>query len=148
MEALRGPTRGRERRFVTVLCGNVVARGEPLPWSEAGRWALALAAGGVAFGALGVAVGAVAREVQAASLLAFVVALPLAFLAIVPESSVSGALYDVISGISAAFPFKPALEALNRGLSGGEGIAGPLLHLAGLAAAYAALARLALRRFA
>ncbi len=42
-----------------------------LEWSRAGLWLLALAFGAVAFGALGVAIGALAREVRAASLLAF-----------------------------------------------------------------------------
>ena len=41
--------------------------------------------------ALGVAIGALAREVRAASLLAFLLSLPLAFLALVPAGSVVGA---------------------------------------------------------
>ena len=49
-----------------------------------GLWLLALAFGALAFGALGVAIGALAREVRAASLLAFLLSLPLAFLALVP----------------------------------------------------------------
>ena len=56
-----------------------------LDWSRAGLWVLALAFGAVAFGALGVAIGALAREVRAASLLAFLLSLPLAFLALVPS---------------------------------------------------------------
>ena len=51
----------------------------------------ALAAGALAFAALGVAIGAVAREVRAASLLAILLALPLAFLALVPSGAVSPA---------------------------------------------------------
>jgi ABC-2 type transport system permease protein len=117
-------------------------------WSEAHRWLAALAAGAIAFGALGVAVGAVAREVRAASLLAFLLALPLAFLALVPSGAVAPGLFDVIQGISAAFPFDPLLEALDRSLNdGAEAVAGPVLHLLALAVGWGAVARLALRRF-
>ncbi len=55
-----------------------------LDWSRVGEWLAALAFGALAFGALGVAIGALAREVRAASLLAFLLSLPLAFLALVP----------------------------------------------------------------
>ena len=58
---------------------------------------------------------ALTREVRAASLLAFMLSLPIAFLALVPSGSVSAGLYDVIRVISALFPFKPTLEALERG---------------------------------
>ena len=92
---------------------------------------------------------ALAREVRAASLLAFLLSLPIAFLALVPSGSVAPALYDAIRVISAAFPFRPALHALDASLNDtGRGIAGPLAHLVALALAYGAIARLALRRFA
>ena len=42
-------------------------------------------AAALAFAALGLAIGALAREVRAASLMAFMIALPLAFLALVPS---------------------------------------------------------------
>jgi ABC-2 type transport system permease protein len=74
-------------------------------------------------------------------------ALPVAALALIPSGAVGGALYDVIRIVSGAFPFKPALSALDGALSGGALLV-PLLHLAGLTLAFAALARLALRRFA
>lgn len=118
----------------------------PLDWGRAGLWLLALAVAGVAFGALGVALGAVVRDVQAASLLAFALALPLAFLAVVPQSAVSPALFDVIGAVSAAFPFKPALHGLDAALGAGGSMAGPAAHLAGLAVAYAVAARAAIRR--
>lgn len=142
-----------EKALVAGACGTVVALlllavvgiFVPLEWGRAGLWALAITAGAAAFGALGVALGVVAREVQAASLLAFVLALPLAFLAIVPEGSVSATLYDVITVISALFPFEPALDALSTAL--GEGSMGAnLAHLAALAAGYGVLARVALAR--
>ncbi len=119
-----------------------------IAWSQAPLWLLALALGALAFGGLGVAVGGLAREVRAASLLAFLLSLPIAFLALVPSGTVATTLYDVIQAISAAFPFKPTLEALDRTLNDtGQAVAGPLLHLVALAAAYLAIARLALRRF-
>ena len=108
----------------------------------------ALALGALGFGALGVAMGAFAREVRAASLLAFMASIPIAVLALVPSGAVSPGLYDVVRGVSAAFPFKPTLDALKSALSQSGGIAGPLLHLALLTAAFTVLARLALRRFA
>ena len=86
---------------------------------------------------------------RAVSLLAFMVSLPIALLSLVPSGAVGAGLYDVIRVLTALFPFKPALEAMTAALdSAGPGIGAPLLHLAILAAAYAALARLALRRFA
>ena len=106
----------------------------------------AIVLGGGAFGALGVAIGAVAREVRAASLLAVLVLLPVAALGLVPVGAVSGTGYDLIRVISAAFPFRPALHALQDALSG-NGLSAPLAHLAALAVAYAGAARLGLRRF-
>ena len=74
---------------------------------------------------MGTAIGALAREVQAASLLAFALSLPIAFLALVPSGAVDETLFDVIDGVSSLFPFKPALNALDAAISGG-GLAGPL----------------------
>jgi hypothetical protein len=118
-----------------------------LGWSRTPVWLAALAVAAVAFAALGVAIGGLAREVRAASLLAFMLALPIAALALIPSGAVSGTLYDLIRVVSAAFPFKPSLDALDAALNGGELLV-PLLHLAALTAAFALLARLALRRFA
>ncbi len=119
-----------------------------LDWGRFPLWVLALAAGAVGFAALGLAIGALTREVRAASLLAFMIALPLAFLALVPSGSVAPALYDVTRAISALFPFKPTLDALNAALNDNGDMAGPILHLAVLALAFGALARVGLRRFA
>ena len=105
----------------------------PLDMGRFGLWLLALGGGAIAFAALGVAIGCLAREVRAASLLAFGLALPLAFLALVPSGGVSPALYDVIRVISAAFPFKPALEAMDAAINGSSpGIGQALAHLAAL----------------
>ncbi len=118
-----------------------------LDWSRSGLWLLALAFGALAFGALGVAIGALAREVRAASLLAFLLSLPLAFLALVPSGSVSGGFYDAIRVLSFAFPFKAALQALDSAVNGAApAIGASIAHLAGLTLAFGALARLGLRR--
>ena len=120
-----------------------------LDWSRFPLWVVALAAGAVAFGALGVAVGALAREVRAASLLAFMLSLPIAFLALVPSGSVSSGLYEVVEVVSAVFPFKPTLQAIDNALNaGGPGLVGPLVHLLALTLGFGLVARLALRRYA
>jgi ABC-type multidrug transport system permease subunit len=119
-----------------------------LDWSRFGLWVLALAGGALAFAAVGLAIGTLTREVRAASLLAFMLALPLAFLALVPSGAVAPALYDVIRAVSAVFPFKPTLDALDAALNDAGGLAGPLAHLAVLVLGFGALSRLGLRRFA
>jgi hypothetical protein len=121
----------------------------PLQWDRFGLWLLAILFGAGALAAAGAALGAVAREVRAVSLLAFMVSLPIAFLSLIPSGAVGGSLYHAIEIVSALFPFKPTLQAMTAALdSAGAGLGGPLLHLAALLVAYGALARLALRRFA
>ena len=78
---------------------------------------------------------------------AFALSLPIAFLALVPSGAVDETLFDVIEAVSALFPFKPALTALDAAISGG-GLAGPLVHLLALTLGFSVLARLSLRRFA
>jgi len=118
-----------------------------LDWGRVGLWALALAFGALAFGGLGVAIGALAREVRAASLLAFLTTLPLAFLALVPAGSVSRGFYDAIGAISFVFPFKASLQALDAAVnSASPSIAASVAHLAGLTLLFAALARVGLRQ--
>jgi hypothetical protein len=118
-----------------------------LEWSRVGQWLAALALGGLAFAALGVAIGALAREVRAASLLSFLLSLPLAFLALVPAGAVAGGLYDAIRAISFVFPYKAALEALDAAVNrSSPDLAISLAHLLGLTALFALLARLGLRR--
>lgn len=120
-----------------------------LHWSRVGLWLLAIAAGGASLAAAGAAIGAAAREVRMVSLLAFMVTLPVALLSLVPSGAVGPALFDAIRVVTALFPFKPALRAIGGALDpAGPSIAPALLHLALLAIAYGALARLALRRFA
>jgi ABC-type multidrug transport system permease subunit len=119
-----------------------------IDWGRFPLWLAAVIVAALAFAALGLAIGALAREVRSASLLAFMLSLPLAFLALVPSGAVAPALYDVIRAVSAAFPFKPTLDALDAALNDAGGLGGPLLHLAGLMVAFGLLSRLALRRFA
>jgi hypothetical protein len=118
-----------------------------LEWSRAALWLLALAGGALAFGALGIAIGALAREVRAASLLAFLLSLPLAFLALVPAGAVAGGLYDAIRAISLVFPYKAALQALDAAVNrSSPGLAISLAHLLALTVLFAVLARFGLRR--
>lgn len=134
---------------VTLLMLAGMAIFVPLEWSRFGLWLLAILFAAGALGAAGAALGAAAREVRAVSLLAFMVTLPIAFLSLVPSGAVSPTVFDLIRYLTAIFPFKPALEAITAALDeAGSGIGGPLAHLAILAAAYAAIARVALRRFA
>jgi hypothetical protein len=133
---------------VTVVMAAFVSLFVHLEWARFELWVVALAFGGIAFGALGVAIGAVAREVSAASLMAFLVSLPVAFVALVPASAVSGGVTTVLDAIAFAFPFKPALQAASNAFSGTAPAIGlPLLHLAVLTAVFGSLAALAMRRF-
>jgi ABC-type transport system involved in cytochrome c biogenesis permease component len=119
-----------------------------LQWERIGLWLVAILAGGAAFAAAGAALGAATREVRASSLLAFMVSLPIAFLSLVPSGSVGPTLFDLIEVVTALFPFKPALHAMEQALdASGPSLGTALAHLAALTAAYAAIARLALRRF-
>lgn len=111
-------------------------------------WVVAAAAGALGFAAMGLAIGALTREVRAASLLAFMLSLPIAVVSLVPSGSVSGGLYDVLRVIAALFPFKPTLDAMEAALGAEGGMGVPLLHLTALAAAFGLAGRLALRRFA
>jgi ABC-type multidrug transport system permease subunit len=119
----------------------------PLDWGRLGLWLLALLVSSLAFAALGIAIGALAREVRAASLLAFLLSLPLALLALVPAGAVGHAFYQAIGAISFVFPFKAALQALDAAVnSASPSLGGSLAHLAGLALLFGALARAGLRR--
>jgi ABC-2 type transport system permease protein len=134
---------------VTLIMAAFVSLFVHLEWARFPLWVLALGFGALAFGALGAAIGAVAREVSAASLLAFLLSLPIAFVALVPANAVSGTLKSVLDAIAFVFPFRAALQAVGNAFSGSSpGIGWPLLHLALLTVAFWALARLALRRFA
>jgi ABC-type multidrug transport system permease subunit len=131
---------------VTLLMLFGLAAFVGLDWSRVPAWLAALAGGALGFAAMGAAIGGLTREVRAASLLAFLLALPIVFLALVPSGSVSPALYDVVNFVSGLFPFKPALRALDGAINGGDLLL-PIVHLLGLTVGFWVLARLALRRF-
>ena len=133
---------------VTLVMAALVSLFVHLDWGRFPLWVAALALGGLAFAALGVAIGGLAREVSVASLMAFLVSLPIAFVALVPGDAVSGTLKSILDAISFVFPFKAALQAVGNAFSGtAPGIGWPLVHLAVLTLAFGALARLAMRRF-
>lgn len=121
---------------------------QTVDWGRSPQIAAALALGATGFGALGCAIGALTGDVRAASLLAFLLSLPIAALALVPSGTVGATLYDAIEVVSALFPFKPALNALDAALNDtGPSLGAALANLAALVAGYAVLARVALRRF-
>jgi ABC-2 type transport system permease protein len=119
-----------------------------LDFTRVGFWALGLTGGALAFAAMGVAIGALTREVRAASLLAFMVSLPIAFLALVPSGAVSGGLYSAIRVVSALFPFQPTLDAVQAALGDSGSMGQSLLHLATLTLVFGAIGRVGLQRFA
>lgn len=134
--------------LVTLLMLAAITPFESIAWSRIYLIIPAILFAGAASSALGLAIGAAAREVRASALLAFALALPVAFLSLVPSGTVSKGLLDLIHIVAGAFPFRPAIDALSGALSSsGPGLALPLLHLALLTLAYLAIARIALRRF-
>jgi ABC-2 type transport system permease protein len=133
---------------LTLLMLLAVSAFVPVEWDRFHLWLLAVAVGAAAFAAMGTLVGALAREVQTASLLAFTLLLPVAFLALVPEGVLSTVLYDASRVVSALFPFEPTLDAATSALYGDDGMIGPLAHLAALGVAYAVAARVAIGRLA
>jgi ABC-2 type transport system permease protein len=134
---------------VALLLAALVSSFVHLDWSRFELWIVALAFGALAFGALGVAIGALAREVSAASLMALLLSLPVAFVALVPGDAVSSGVRGLLDVVAFVFPFKPALEAASNAFTGSSpGMLGPLAHLVVLTLAFGALARVAVRRFA
>jgi ABC-2 type transport system permease protein len=119
----------------------------PLEWDRIPLWLGGLIVAAAAFGAMGTAIGGLAREVAVASLLAFSLLLPVAFVALVPSGVVSEGIYDLTRFVSALFPFKPTINLMSSVLYDEGGIVEPLLHLIALTAAYGLAGRLALKRF-
>lgn len=132
---------------VTILMLVVITPFVSLDWGRFPIWLAAIAAGGAGFAAFGAAIGAATREVRAASLVAFMVSLPIAFLSLVPSGTVSATLFDVIDVVAALFPFDPALRAIGGALDpAGPGVVIAVVHLLALTAAYGLIARVAIRR--
>jgi ABC-type multidrug transport system permease subunit len=129
-----------------VLVGAALLAGVALLTSLAvgrwGWWALALALAGVAFGAVGVLVGALARETRTALLAALMAALPLLALALLPGGGVAGAL-------AALVPYGPAFDLFQSLLADPEltgSVGRGMAHLAALAAVFGAAAAVAVAR--
>ena len=146
-----------EKVLLAGLCAFVVCLGMLIvmgalygvDFGRALLWIPALALSALAFAALGVAIGCLAREVRSASLLVFALSLPMVALALVPSGAVFGALDAVIDVANFVLPFKWALQALGAAVNDAEpALPVPLLHLAALTVLFAGVARLALRRFA
>jgi ABC-2 type transport system permease protein len=135
--------------MLALAMSAVVSIFVPLQWGRFGLWVVAIGFAAGAFAAMGVAIGGLAREVSTASLMAFLLSLPVAFIALVPSTAVSSALGTVLDVVSFIFPFRAGLQAVSNAFSGtAPGLGWPLVHLVGLAIAFAVLARVALRRFA
>jgi ABC-2 type transport system permease protein len=134
---------------VTLVLLAVLSFLVSIDWGRAPLILAGVLVGGAGFAAFGAAIGGAAREVRASSLLAFMLSLPIAFLSLVSSGTVSAGVFHLIEVVRAAFPFDPALDAIEGALdSSGPSMVAPLVHLAVLVAVYGALARLALRRFA
>jgi ABC-type multidrug transport system permease subunit len=135
--------------IVTLLLLAAITPFESISWSRIYLIIPAILLAGAASSGLGLAIGAAARDVRASALLAFALALPVAFISLVPSGTVGKGLLDVIHVIAGIFPFRAAVDALSGALSAsGPDLGLPMLHLALLTVGYLVLARLALRRFA
>jgi ABC-type multidrug transport system permease subunit len=140
---------GAAATVLALTLAAIVSIFVPLDWGRFELWVLALAVAALAFAALGVAIGGFAREVSTASLMAFLLSLPVAFIALVPGTAVSGGVSTALGVVSFVFPFRAGLQAVGNAFSGAApGMGWPLVHLLGLALVFGVLARLALRRFA
>ena len=114
------------------------------PWARLPLLAVGLVAAGAAFGAFGVLIGVVAREARTAVLVAFLVALPLVLLGLLPAGTVEAARL-----ISKAFPFSHAVDFFQSALYDNDPwgtLAREAAWLVGLAVAFGAAARLGMRR--
>jgi ABC-2 type transport system permease protein len=114
------------------------------PWERLPLLALGLAVAGAAFGAFGALIGVVAREARTAVLVAFLAALPIVLIGLVPEGSVSA-----LGWLSDAFPFRHAIrffEAALFDLDPWGTLARELLWLVGLTLVFATAARIGVRR--
>lgn len=144
-----------EKTVLAALCATVVgglmvfgfAAFVDIRFDRVWVWLPAIGAASLALSVAGVAIGATSRDVRAASLISFMVGLPLAAAALIPKGSVGSALFDTIQVISAVFPFKSSFELIGAGLTPGRDVLVPLLHLAALTLGYGTIASLAIRRY-
>jgi hypothetical protein len=128
---------------IAVEAGNV-SGGQP--WQRVPLVLLGVALAGAAVGAVGALIGALARESRTASLVGILVVLPVVFLGLIPREIVPAAAW-----ISDAFPFVHAVRFFASALYDGSPwsvVGREAAWLAGLGAAFGALARLSVRRLA
>jgi ABC-2 type transport system permease protein len=119
-----------------------VSGGEP--WQRLPLLLLGLLLAGAAFGAFGALMGALARDSRTAVLVAFLAALPLVLLGLVPEGAARAAWWA-----AQAFPFSHAVDFFQAALYDSapwRTLAVDAAWLLGLALAFGAAARLAVRR--
>ncbi len=143
-----------EKTLLAAICALVVGTVMVLAfsffidirWQRAYAWWPAIVGASVAFGAAGVAIGAASGDVRAASLASFMLGLPLAAAALVPEGAITDSVYTLLQAVNSLFPFKPALELVRAGLAPGREALVPGLHLLTLVVVYGALASIAVKR--
>jgi len=133
--------------LLAVIFGLVVEIGHIVggePWQRLPLVLVGVVLGAAAFGALGVLIGALAREARAATLIAFLVAIPILLIGLVPSSVIASTGW-----VSNAFPFihlTRLLTALLADRSFAAAFAREAAWLIGLGLLYAVLARLSVRR--
>ena len=114
------------------------------PWQRLPLFALGLVLAGIAFGAFGTLLGVVAREGRTASLLAFLVVLPVVLVSLIPRSSGETAYW-----IGQLFPFAHGVsffESALYDLDPWGRLAREAAWLACLAAVFGAASRAGVRR--
>ena len=134
--------------LIVVFGIAVEAAGAPggQPWQRLPLFALGVALVGAAFGAFGVLLGVVARKGRTASLLAFLVVLPLVLVSLVPRSA-----SEIPFWVAQLFPFSHGVAFFESALYDADPWA-RLGHnaawLAGLAVVFGAASRAGVRRLA
>jgi ABC-2 type transport system permease protein len=132
---------------IAIVFGAIVELGSVVggePWSRLPLLALGLGCAGAALGALGSLLGALARDVRSASLVAVLVVMPIVFLGLVPREVAPAAAW-----VSDALPFAHAVRYFASSLydaSPWRAVVREGLWLVGLGAVFGLLARMATRR--
>lgn len=133
--------------LLTLVFGLVVELGGVSggqPWERLPLLAAGLLAAAAAFGALGVLLGALARDASGAMLLALLVGLPVALLGVVPPGT-----FALADALAAVVPFGHTVDLATAALYDADPLGEVLRNgawLVGLALVFALLARVAARR--